>query len=247
VQHLDALRQFLLSQPLPPLFATVSGAHLYGFESPDSDVDLRGIFVLPLPEVLGLKQPVETHTVVTEIDGLEVDFVGHDVHKFVTLMTRRNGYVLEQLYSPLVVVGGARFEELRVLGRGCRTRHVYHHYRGFLHNQLALLKKGGTVKELLYAYRVALTGIYYLKCGETEAHLPTLLETSPLPGVSELIVRKREGTEKQGLAPGELELHQGLLDALAGQLDQAFETSPLPEDVANWDDLNDFVVRARIG
>ena len=30
-----------------PIFATISGAHLYGFASPDSDVDLRGAFMLP--------------------------------------------------------------------------------------------------------------------------------------------------------------------------------------------------------
>ena len=30
------------AQPYPLLFATVSGAHLYGFPSPDSDFDLRG-------------------------------------------------------------------------------------------------------------------------------------------------------------------------------------------------------------
>jgi hypothetical protein len=29
-----------------PVFATISGAHLYGFASPDSDVDLRGAFFL---------------------------------------------------------------------------------------------------------------------------------------------------------------------------------------------------------
>ena len=40
-----------------PLFATVSGAHLYGFASRDSDVDLRGAFVAPLEEVLGLDRP----------------------------------------------------------------------------------------------------------------------------------------------------------------------------------------------
>ena len=28
--------------PYPLLFATISGAHLYGFPSPDSDYDLRG-------------------------------------------------------------------------------------------------------------------------------------------------------------------------------------------------------------
>ena len=46
------LRQAVQRLPHPPLFVTVSGAHLYGFASPDSDFDLRGAFVLPLTSVL---------------------------------------------------------------------------------------------------------------------------------------------------------------------------------------------------
>jgi hypothetical protein len=38
----------------PLLFATISGAHLYGFPSPDSDYDMRGVHLLPAGEALGL-------------------------------------------------------------------------------------------------------------------------------------------------------------------------------------------------
>src|SRR5512145_3430674 len=86
-----------------PLFATISGAHLYGFPSPDSDVDLRGTFVLPLDAVLRLREPEETITVTQIQAGTEVDWVAHDIHKFARLMLKRSGYVLEQLFSPLVV------------------------------------------------------------------------------------------------------------------------------------------------
>ena len=46
--------------PYPLVFATVSGAHLYGFPSPDSDYDLRGVHVLPAHEVLGLDTGPDT-------------------------------------------------------------------------------------------------------------------------------------------------------------------------------------------
>ncbi|SRR5260370_15777302 len=46
--------------PYPLIFATISGAHLYGFPSPDSDFDLRGVHVLPLKEVVGLHIGPET-------------------------------------------------------------------------------------------------------------------------------------------------------------------------------------------
>ena len=37
------LKRIVASQPYPLLFATIRGAHLYGFPSPDSDFDLRGV------------------------------------------------------------------------------------------------------------------------------------------------------------------------------------------------------------
>lgn len=64
---LDALGFDLTSvveeQPGPLLFAPVSGAHLYGFPSRDSDIDLRGAHLLPaadpcLQEVLARERSV---------------------------------------------------------------------------------------------------------------------------------------------------------------------------------------------
>lgn len=94
--------------PYPLLFATVSGAHLYGFASVDSDLDLRAAHLLPAAEVVGLHSGPDTlqHTGVR--DGVELDVVSHDLLKFAMLLTGRNGYVLEQLLSPLVVVTTAR-------------------------------------------------------------------------------------------------------------------------------------------
>jgi hypothetical protein len=39
---LGRLRREVERHPYPLIFATISGAHLYGFPSPDSDYDLRG-------------------------------------------------------------------------------------------------------------------------------------------------------------------------------------------------------------
>ena len=144
--------------PGPALFLTVSGAHLYGFPSPDSDVDVRGVFILPPRAALGLEAPEETLNQTRPYAGYEVDLVAHDVKKFLTLLLRKNGYVLEQLYSPLVVQGGATFEELRALARGAITRHVYHHYAGFARHKLQEFhsETPQRVKTLLYVYRVLL-------------------------------------------------------------------------------------------
>src|SRR3712207_4492212 len=111
----DVLRSVLDEAP-PAVFATVSGAHLYGSAAADSDVDVRGAFVMTLGDRCRLNPPSETITVTQLVHGIELDWVAHDVRKFATLMTRRNGYVLEQVYSPLVVQGGDRLDELRDIG-----------------------------------------------------------------------------------------------------------------------------------
>ncbi len=54
------LHRIVAAQPNPLLFTTISGAHLYGFPSPDSDYDLRGAHVLPLDAVVGLEVRDET-------------------------------------------------------------------------------------------------------------------------------------------------------------------------------------------
>ena len=99
----------------PLLFATISGAHLYGFPSPDSDYDLRGSHVLPLKEVVGLHVKHETVEKSGIHDGLEIDLVTHDVGKFFGLMLKKNGYVLEQVMSPLVVQTTPEHDELVAL------------------------------------------------------------------------------------------------------------------------------------
>lgn len=228
------------------LFATISGAHLYGFPSADSDVDIRGAYVRPLDEVLGLGPHRDTWEVSEVRDGLEVDWVAHDVIKFVHLMTKRNGYVLEQLYSPLVVRGGQWIHELRALGRGCVIRPLYFHYRGFFHNQRKLMAKSQpTAKAVLYAYRVLLTGIHVLSSSRIEANLKKLLAEYPQSGVQELIDMKVEGGEKDVLEPSLLATHQAALEKLEEGLDQAYQESKLPAEVGNREALSNFVIKAR--
>src|ERR1041385_1933741 len=91
------------SQPYPLLFASISGAHLYGFPSADSDYDLRGVHILPAKEIVGLEPQHETVESSKIVEGLELDLVTHDILKFFSMMLKKNGYVLEQIYSPLVV------------------------------------------------------------------------------------------------------------------------------------------------
>src|SRR5437762_1554824 len=186
------LKEEVAGYPFPLLFATISGAHLYGFPSADSDYDLRGVHIMPAAEAVGLRPEHGTIERSHERSGAEIDLVTHDILKFFKLLLKRNGYVLEQLYSPLVVCAMPEHEELKQIARGCITRHHGHHYLGFAANQWKLFEKEEPprIKALLYTYRVLLTGIHLLRTGQIEANLATLDQEFKLPYIGELIDRK---------------------------------------------------------
>jgi predicted nucleotidyltransferase len=227
---LEALRLLVGGQDYAPLFVTVSGAHLYGFPSPDSDVDLRGCHLLPLRAVVGLDLPEETVERKLDLAGTEVELVSHDLGKYLRLLVKNNGYVLEQIFSPLVVLGQGFLSELRPLARRCITRHHYHHYRGFLATQRQLLDKQEPklAKTVLYAYRVLLTGIHLLRTGEVEAFLPRLAEEYQRPFLGELIAQKQE--ERGPARDLDWAFHANQLRELEALLDVAFQESSLPEE-----------------
>lgn len=241
------LAPLLAEEADPLLFATVSGAHLYGFPSRDSDIDLRGVHVLPVEALTGLREPEETRTRMWDSGGVEMDLVTHDLRKFVRLMLRRGGYVLEQLLSPLVVCTSEAHEELVALAPGVLTSHHAHHYRGFATTQWRLFERTGELKPLLYTYRALLTGIRLMRTGEVQPHLPTLLTEPAAPArLPELIAAKTGAEHGTAGVPAREELERDMA-ALRTALDaaQAASSLPLEPPPGVHDALHAFVVRVR--
>ncbi|MFG2982651.1 DNA polymerase beta superfamily protein [Streptomyces sp. NPDC048258] len=240
------LTPVVAEQPDPLLFATVSGAHLYGFPSRDSDIDLRGAHLLPAQALLGLREPEETRTRMWDRDEVEMDLVTHDLRKFVRLMLNRNGYVLEQLLSPLVVHTTPAHAELITLAPGVLTSHHAHHYRGFSNTQWRLFEKDGELKPLLYAFRALLTGIHLMRSAEVQAHLPTLLAEVPeAPGRLGELIEAKVAAEHGAYEGPAVDRVREEFEALHGVLDAAQEASALPEYASAYDVLDEFVVRRR--
>jgi predicted nucleotidyltransferase len=244
--ELPRWKTFVDSLGHEPLFVTVSGAHIYGFPSRDSDVDLRGCHLLPLPKMVGLATPNETIDRSSVEDGTEVDLVSHEVGKFLRLLVKNNGYVLEQIFSPIVVTGQEFLDELKPIAGRCITRFHYHHYRGFYATQRKLLEKETVkkAKSLLYAYRVLLTGVNLLNTGRVETDVRLLCDDAKLGFIPDLISAKKE--EKIELANLDWEFHARKLDSLERKLEEAFEKSKLPES-RDVEAVNDLLVRLRLG
>jgi predicted nucleotidyltransferase len=247
VDH-QSLIPIVQAQPHPLVFVTISGAHLYGFPSPDSDYDLRGVHVLPVRQVVGLDAGEETIEISRKDPDLELDLVTHDLKKFMTLMLRRNGYVLEQLRSPLVVHTTSAHEELKELSRGCVTKHHAHHYLGFAQTQWKLFEKEHPrrAKPLLYVYRVLLTGIHLMQSGEVEANLLRLNESFKLPYVADLVARKLAGPEQSTLPEADIAFHRSEYERLCAELEGASRASGLPDAPSAKAQLNGLLVRLRM-
>jgi len=237
--------QVVADLPYPLIFATVSGAHLYGFASADSDLDLRAAHLLPAAEVVGLRTGPETVQTDGWRDGVELDVVSHDLLKFARLLNSRNGYVLEQLLSPLVIATSEVHAELIALAPALITRHHAHHYLGFAATQERLFDRTGELKPALYTLRVLLTGLHLMRTGELETDLGVL--GGGLPYVPELIGRKREAEHGPFPSAVRADLARDV-PRLRADLEAARDASDLPDhaDRGAVEALHQLVVRARL-
>jgi predicted nucleotidyltransferase len=201
-----------------------------------------------------------------------MDIVSHDVRKFFGLLLKKNGYVLEQLYSALIVHTTPEHAELKEICRtkrfdtsppaplsgrggegsqtGVITKHHSHHYFGFAETQWKLFLKESPrrVKPLLYVYRVLLTGIHLMRTGEIQANLVTLNEEFRLPYIAELVARKLAGPEKSKLEDADIAFHESEYQRLRSELQAAHDASQLPELPRDEtrSALNDLLIRVRL-
>src|SRR5207248_4359729 len=130
----------------------------------------------------------------------------------------------------------------------CVTRHHVYHYLGFAENQWKLFAKENPprVKPLLYVYRVLLTGIHLMQTGVVEANLLRLNDTAKLPYLDDLIQRKVAGAEKERLTESDVSFHRSGYNGLRSKLQQAHETTDLPEAPHGSAALHNFLMRLRL-
>ena len=226
------------------LVVYLSGAHAYGFPSPDSDLDLKAIHVADTAELLGFEAPAPTVDRAEIIDGVEVDYTSNELAHALAGILAGNGNFIERLLGRMTPYASSLTEELRPLVQRALSRRVHRHYGGFARNQLRFLEKEPTAKKLLYVLRTTLTGVHLLETGELEADLSVLMGDYGASDAATLIERKRAG-ERVGLEPALLEAWRPRIDALLARLDTARARSPLPEAPPNEDELRAWLLAVR--
>ena len=58
----------------PHVVVSLSGAHAYGFPSPDSDLDIKAVHLDPTNELLGFPRPPKSAERLEVIEGVEIDY-----------------------------------------------------------------------------------------------------------------------------------------------------------------------------
>ncbi|MCP4677484.1 MAG: nucleotidyltransferase domain-containing protein [Deltaproteobacteria bacterium] len=248
--NLEIGRRFV-DENKPPgrmLLCAVTGSHHYGFPSPDSDLDLKGIHLAPTESLLGLESPVETQDRLEIFDGVECDFTSHEARKALKLLLSGNGNMLERILSPFQLYETDALEELIQIARDSLSKRFFKHYRGYFKGMCAE-HEGSEIpraKTLLYTYRVALTGVHLLRTGKLEADLNITSQQYGFGQVIALIEFKREQGEKSALPARMDEVFKGRWLELEALLDEALAASKLPGEPLNSEEISEWLRTKRI-
>lgn len=153
-QILGRLEQAQEEHGVRILYACESGSRAWGFASPDSDYDVRFVYVRNRDWYLSFD--VETRRDVIEYPIIDdIDCGGWDVRKALYLFTRTNGALLEWLHSPIVYLQHSRFAgDLRRLApRAFNPIALCYHYSHMAR---------GNAREYLFGDKVRLKKYFYV-------------------------------------------------------------------------------------
>ena len=212
------------------LVVYLSGAHAYGFPSPDSDVDLKCIHIAPTAALVGFALPTMTFDRAEIIDGVEIDYTSNELGAALRGVLAGNGNFLERVLGDSIIgASPPALVALRPLAKAAISRAYHAHYRGFATGQKKELAAKPTVKKLLYVLRTALTGTHLLTTGELETDLRKLAPIYGLADVSALIDAKRAG-ERVAPSAALLAEWEPRLPEIFSAIDRARDASPLPDE-----------------
>ncbi len=152
------------------LYACESGSRAWGFESPDSDYDVRFIYVKHLDFYLSIEQQRDT----IEIREGELDFVGWDLKKALFLLRKSNPSLTEWLNSPIVYLKENIFFDsaIKLLKRSFNPKASMHHYLSLAKSNYREYLRGKQVRLKKYFY--VIRPILALKWIEANNRIPPI-------------------------------------------------------------------------
>ncbi len=224
----------------------LSGAHAYGFPSPDSDLDLKAIHVEPAARLLGLSPPPLTADRLEVVEGVELDYTSNEIGDVLKSILAGNGNYLERVLGDTALTSSVELESLRPLVARSISRRVHRHYAGFARNQLEHARSSATpsAKKILYVLRTTLTGSHLLRRGELVIDLTRLVDRYDFEDARELVETKTRG-ERFELDAAERDRWLGEAERALALLEPALAESVLPEEPPNADEVEAWLLELR--
>lgn len=229
-----------------PLYILLSGSHLYGFDSADSDFDYRGVFIANTNKYLGIYKFPDQLRDENKETGL--DLVIDEIGFACNYILKSNCNFLEHLFGDALISTPEQRELRKIVENGGISRTgIADSYKGMsMSNYDKFILRGAstTSKKYLYVFRGLLSGLYALRTGKIE---PNITKTGKdYPEVMELVNFKRNGGEWENV--GRVLKYDKIIDELLKEFEDAETTSNLPDiqDITTKDKLNDWLKKQRI-
>lgn len=215
------------------LFAVESGSRAWGFGSPDSDYDVRFVYVHPRDWYVSLHEPRDV--IEAPLDEQLVDLAGWDVRKALRLLLRGNPALYEWLVSPITYTedGPFRVQAKALFERHASAKVLAHHYWSIARSQLRAEIESQAeprLKKYFYVVRPLLSLQWVVTHGgPPPMQLTALLDRVAMPAevrshVDALLTAKRT-TPELGRGP-----HIAVIDDWARDMLERFDPAKLALD-----------------
>ena len=229
------------------LNAYISGSHLYGWDSGDSDIDIRGCFILKKEEFLGLGKPKGVLEIKTNDNN---DIVLFEIKKLISLALKGNCNILEEINAPQFYQNADFIKLKQLINNAFGKKGIYNSYRGMatFNYKRFILRGRNTVKKYLYVFRGLMAGIYCLQTGLIKPNIEELNKHFKIKEVTKLLEIKRAGKENEPLK----DLEEGKLDLiikdLFDKIDSAYLKCKLPEKPSDEEieEVEKFLIKLRL-
>jgi predicted nucleotidyltransferase len=222
------------------IYAAESGSRAWGVASPDSDYDVRFIYVRPKNDYLALDE--RRDVIEWQLDEV-LDINGWDLKKTLLQFHKGNATLFEWSHSPICYKTSSEWEQIyQMAAPYFSLKAAIYHYYGTALSTYEKFLKGDTInyKKYFYALRPLLAGEYIInhRC-PPPVRFDQLLTTEMASGlqaaIAELLAIKKNTVEKALGQPIPV-IQNYIVKQIARQKDLV--ASMTDDRKPEWDDLN---------
>ena len=266
----------LKERNVKPVYIAISGSHLYGFPSADSDIDIRCCHIADTKSFFHLSRPSDIIQWKGETDGKEIEvadndssatshtnivceFESQEIQKTIGLAMGNNSNILEHIFSKnLLTSEPTEYLRLKELTQQSISKIIYNPYHGLAeYNYRKFIEsmnptyRDKLVKKYLYVIRAYLVGTYALMIGEIEPNIRFHLKKDWNYDSKEDRILIHELIEKKENAEYQVTAldHKRCREAIArlkARMEITLLESKLPDKPVNQIAWDDFIYNVRL-